>query len=131
MKIKYTFATETVEIEVDEAWGTVLIDFDRQEYNNDHAETRRHCSLEAYGENHGELVSAMDTAGSRFSQGLPDDVAEALEKLKPAHRELIQALFFEGMSNEEYAQRCGVTPGAISQRKVTALKKFKKIFSKT
>ena len=131
MKIKYTFATETVEIEVDEAWGTVLIDFDRQEYNNDHAETRRHCSLEAYGENHGELVSAMDTAGSRFSQGLPDDVAEALEQLKPAHRELIRALFFEGMSNEEYAQRCGVTPGAISQRKVTALKKFKKIFSKT
>ena len=131
MKIKYTFATETVEIEVDETWGTVLIDFDRQEYNNDHAETRRHCSLEAYGENHDELVSAMDTAGSRFSPDLPEDVAEALEQLKPAHRELIQALFFDGMSNEEYAKRCGVTPGAISQRKVTALKKFKKFFSKT
>ena len=131
MKIKYTFATETVEIEVDETWGTVLIDFDRQEYNNDHAETRRHCSLEAYGENHGELVSTMETVGSRFNPDLPDDVAEALEQLKPAHRELIQALFFDGMSNEEYAKRCGVTPGAISQRKVTALKKFKKIFSKT
>ena len=47
MKIKYEFATETVEIEVDETWGTVLVDLDRQEYNNDQSETRRHCSLEA------------------------------------------------------------------------------------
>lgn len=47
MKIKYEFANETVEIEVDEEWGNLLIDLDRQEYNNDHAETRRHCSLNA------------------------------------------------------------------------------------
>ena len=42
MKIKYAFADETVEIEVSEEWGNILIDLDRQEYNNDHAETRRH-----------------------------------------------------------------------------------------
>lgn len=47
MKIKYEFANETVEIEVDEEWGNLLIDLNRQEYNNDHAETRRHCSLNA------------------------------------------------------------------------------------
>ena len=47
MKIKYQFATETVEIEVTENWGNVIVDLDRQEYNNNHTETRRHCSLEA------------------------------------------------------------------------------------
>lgn len=47
MKIKYEFANETVEIEVDELWGNVLVDLDRQDYNIDHKETRRHCSLEA------------------------------------------------------------------------------------
>ena len=130
MKIKYEFATETVEIEVDEDWGTVLIDLDRQEYNNNHAETRRHCSLEAYGENHNELASDMDALGSLLGPDVPDDVAEALEQLKPEQRELIQALFFEGVSNEEYARRCGVTPGAISQRKATVLKKIKKFFQK-
>lgn len=36
MKIKYQFATETVEIEVSENWGNVIVDLDRQEYNNNH-----------------------------------------------------------------------------------------------
>lgn len=44
MKIKYQFATETVEIEVADDWGNLVIDLDRQEYNNDHTETRRHVS---------------------------------------------------------------------------------------
>lgn len=131
MKIKYEFATETVEIEVDDAWGTVLVDLDRQEYNNDHAETRRHCSLDAYGENHTELASEDASLAALLRQETTDAIEAALNQLKPAHRELIQALFFDGMSNEEYASRCGVTPGAISQRKATALKKLKKFFEKT
>ena len=46
MKITYTFATrETVEIEVDDAWGEILVALDRQEYNIDHTETRRHNHL--------------------------------------------------------------------------------------
>lgn len=45
MKIKYEFATETVEIEVSEDWGDVLVDLNRQEYNNNHKETRRHTTL--------------------------------------------------------------------------------------
>lgn len=44
MKIKYEFATETVEIEVTDAWGATIVDLDRQEYNIDNKETRRHCS---------------------------------------------------------------------------------------
>ena len=47
MKIKYQFATETVEIEVSDDWGNLVIDLDRQEYNNDHKENRRHVSLDA------------------------------------------------------------------------------------
>lgn len=47
MKIKYQFATETVEIEVADDWGNLVIDLDRQEYNNDHTETRRHVSYDA------------------------------------------------------------------------------------
>ena len=34
MKIKYQFATETVEIEVADDWGNLVIDLDRQEYND-------------------------------------------------------------------------------------------------
>ena len=45
MKIQYKFASETIEIEVSDEWGEILIDLDRQEYNNDHKETRRHSSI--------------------------------------------------------------------------------------
>ena len=46
MKIQYKFANESVEIEVSDEWGEILIDLDRQEYNKDHKETRRHYHLE-------------------------------------------------------------------------------------
>ena len=48
MKIKYEFVTGAVEVEVTDDWGTILVDLDRQEYNINHKETRRHCSLDAY-----------------------------------------------------------------------------------
>lgn len=47
MKIKYQFINESVEIDVSEGWGEILIDIDRQEYNINHKETRRHYSMEA------------------------------------------------------------------------------------
>lgn len=50
MKIQYKFATETVTIEVDDRWGELLVDLNRQEYNNDHKETRRHSSMDALAE---------------------------------------------------------------------------------
>ncbi len=48
MKIKYEFATETVEIEVSEKDANVIVELNRQEYNDNHRETRRHCSLDAF-----------------------------------------------------------------------------------
>ena len=45
MKVRYEFVNgEISEIEVDDNLGELLVDFDRQEYNNDHKETRRHTS---------------------------------------------------------------------------------------
>ena len=63
MKIRYEFVTgEFSEIEVDDSLGELLVDFDRQQYNNDHKETRRHVSLDGM-EYEGELfASVADTA---------------------------------------------------------------------
>ena len=36
MKIRYSFVNETISIDVPDDWGEILIDLDRQEYNNDH-----------------------------------------------------------------------------------------------
>ena len=44
---RYYFSNgETISIEIPDDWGEILIDLDRQEYNNDHKETRRHNSQE-------------------------------------------------------------------------------------
>lgn len=131
MKIKYAFANETVTIEVEDQWATVLVDLDRQEYNIDQKETRRHCSLEAYDLDHNLLASDEDIACDFIQKADKQELHAAIGQLKPAHRDLVYALFFDGVSNEEYARRCGVTPGAITQRKNTALKKLKKILEKT
>lgn len=45
MKIKYQFANESIEIEVSDDWGNILIGLDRLEYNVNQKETRRHVSL--------------------------------------------------------------------------------------
>ena len=52
---RYHFSNgETISVEIPDDWGEILIDLDRQEYNNDHKETRRHFSLE------GKVYEGMD-----------------------------------------------------------------------
>lgn len=59
MQISYEFVTgEISEIEVDESLGE-LLDFDRQQYNNDHKETRRHVSLDSM-DYEGELFASAE-----------------------------------------------------------------------
>ncbi len=87
MKIKYEFVNETIEIEVDEAWASVMLDLDRQEYNVNHKETRRHCSLDAL--NLDETLIPSDTAD------IPDNLEQRLHirstlaKLEPRQRYLL------------------------------------------
>jgi RNA polymerase sigma factor (sigma-70 family) len=128
MKIRYQFVNEAMDIEVEESWGSLLVDLDRSEYNNNQTETRRHISL-----------SGLSFEGRFFSQE-DDDLAalftddseeqklkKAITLLKPKQQELINAIYLEGMSVSEYALKEGVSQPAISQRLDTALKNLKKL----
>lgn len=55
---------------------------------------------------------------------------KALEMLKPEEYELIYALFFEGMTEREYAKRIGSAPMTIHNRKVRIQGKLKKLMEK-
>ena len=73
MKITYEFVTgEVSEVEVDERLGGMLLDLDRQQYNNDQKETRRHFSL-----------NGLDYEGDLFAEGF-SIVAEGLRGLAKA-----------------------------------------------
>ena len=128
MKIQYKFATETISIDVPDDWGEILIDLDRQEYNNDHKETRRHYSLE------GKVYEGMDYAvedpGLEALFAGPTDeerLRAAIQKLAPDQQAMIRAIYFEGVSVNDYAARMGVTQSAISHRLQTVRKKLKKL----
>lgn len=125
---RYHFSNgETVFIEIPDDWGEILIDLDRQEYNNNHKETRRHYSLE------GKVYEGMDYAvedpGLEALFAGPTDeerLRAAIQKLDPDQQAMIRAIYFEGVSVNDYAARMGVTQSAISHRLQTVKKKLKK-----
>lgn len=59
-----------------------------------------------------------------------DRVQEALTYLTEKERELISALFFQEMTEREYAQRIGVSQPAVHKQKNRILEKLKKFLEK-
>lgn len=129
MKITYKFVTgEVTEVEVSEEIGAVIIDLDRQEYNNEHKETRRHYSLE--GKVYEGMDYAVEDSGLEALFAGPTDeerLHAAIRQLSPDQQEMVQAIFFENVSVNDYAARMGVTQSAISHRLQTVKKKLKKL----
>lgn len=126
---RYHFSNgETISIDVSDDWGEILIDLDRQEYNNNHKETRRHYSLE------GKVYEGMDYAAEdsgleTLFAGPTDEerLRTAIRQLSRDQQEMVQAIFFENVSVNDYAARMGVTQSAISHRLQTVKKKLKKL----
>lgn len=128
MKIRYEFVNgEVSEIEVDDSLGELLVDFDRQQYNNDHRETRRHISLDGM-DYEGELfVSAEDTEGELLRREDTARLMEAMEALSPSQRELALKVYFNGKSVTSIAAEEGVDKSAISHRLERIHKKLKNL----
>jgi len=128
MKISYEFVTgEISEVEVDEGLGELLLDFDRQQYNNDHKETRRHVSLDSM-DYEGELfASAEDTEGEAERREDMARLFSAMAALSPAQRELVEKVYFEERSFVSIAREEGVGESAIRDRMKRIHKKLEKI----
>ena len=126
---RYHFSNgEIISVEIPDDCGEILIDMDRQEYNNNHKETRRHYSLE------GKVYEGMDYAAEdsgleALFAGPTDEerLRAAIQKLAPDQQAMIRAIYFNGISVNDYAARMGVTQSAISHRLQTVKKKLKKL----
>lgn len=128
MKYLYETNTEAVEIEVDEQWVNVLIDLDRQEYNVNHKETRRHCSLDLYNRDGYEIPSNNLTVLQEvLLTNEIENLYKALRKLNPRQRRLVEQHYLCDVSQTELAEQEGITPQAVHQSIDRALKKLKKI----
>ena len=128
MKIKYEFATETVEIEVTEEWANILIDLDRQEYNIDHKETRRHCSLDALNLDETLLPSSEDVMQDVIAAEDRERLHLAIAELTPDQQELIRRIVFNNERVTDIAAEQGVSKAAITRRMNRIYASLKKFF---
>ena len=128
MKITYEFVTgEVSEVEVEDHLGGILLDLDRQQYNNNQKETRRHVSLNGMDYEGEMFVSAENTEGEVERRENMARLISAMEVLSPAQRELVEKVYFEERSFASIAREEGVGESAIRDRMKRIHKKLEKI----
>ena len=128
VKIMYRFADGHVEeLKVEKEVAETLRELDRQEYNDNHRETRRHVTFDCTEEK--SWLAVDDQRLSRLLDGPPDEIRlrVAINQLEQHHRDLIIAIFYRGIKIVEYARLSGVSQSAISQQLSNAIKKLKKL----
>ena len=127
MKITYEFVTgEVSEVEVDERLGGMLLDLDRQQYNNDQKETRRHFSLDGTDYEGEQFASAEDTEREAVRREDMARLYSAMEVLSPSQRELVEKVYFEERKITDIAREEGVSKQSVHERVQRALKKLEK-----
>ena len=104
----------------------------RQKYIDERSRDNKDISYDSLttDEFNGEDI-LVDDGESVEDQAVRNVTAEEIRfiisLLKPADQELVQAMFFEGLSERQYAEKCGVNRNAIHKRKVRILEELKKL----
>ncbi len=132
MKYTYRFASgESVGIEVSAELEALLKNEDRLEYNNDHANTRRHVHLDTGMDGGADWLAVEDAELHAVFEGEGDSARlhKALDKIRPEQRALIHALYLseKPVSQAEYAARLGITEKSVKQNAWRAREKIKEI----
>ena len=119
-----------------------LLEVSKEHYKDFYRAKEREAYLKKLNAKYGLLsIDAFDNEddnGTDYIQAKTEDVAETvthllmLDKLRlvipmlsDIEQELIQALFFKGLTEREYAKECGVSQVAIHKRKNRILAKLK------
>ncbi|HBF7768569.1 sigma-70 family RNA polymerase sigma factor [Clostridioides difficile] len=89
-------------------------------------------SLEAFEDNDDSRIDfiadeAVNVEESIIHKMMLDKLKSALNLLSESEQALIQAMFFEGLSERELAKKEGVNHNAVHKRKIRILTKLKKI----
>lgn len=125
MEIKYTFVNgEEISISVYGDFEKIILDLDRNLYNNNHTETRRHISLDAFEEDKTMLRdTGLDLENQVLNRADSKTLYKAISKLKPYEQELIHNLYLRDHPaiQKDYAKKLGISH-AIMRKRVERLK---------
>ena len=124
-----------------------LIEVEKNVYVAYYKMDRRERYLEERDKDNGVVsYNTIDSQGIDGESGLQDVVTETMETialanelrnqlhrciaaLPKAERELIHAIYFEGMTEAEYASKSNMTQSGISRRRKKTLSKLKKLLN--
>ena len=127
MKIKYEFVTgETVEIEVSDEWGEILVELGNEEKRNNHTETRRHYKLDVQRDDSECLEDSGLSTEDNVAVRRILDVAENVLTKKQFNA--FEKVCIEKYTEREYAKQAGVSHQAVDQQVAAAKKKIRKYF---
>ena len=120
----YEFTTENKEIEISEEWMKVLEELDREEYNNEHAETRRHTSY-----SNGDDGEWMTSKGNETDLIDKIEAGRLLSKAKEVLTEIQLSVFIavavEGHTFSSFARKQGITKQSAREYYYSAVRKLR------
>ncbi|NTW70645.1 MAG: sigma-70 family RNA polymerase sigma factor [Eubacteriaceae bacterium] len=113
-----------------EAWLWLVISEgeNRLEENNTQTETRRHYSYSDQNDKFDTLISEYDVLDNLLDAFEKETVREAIRSLEPQQQELIQDIYYRGLSMADVARRDGVNKSSITKRMDRILKRLKENF---
>ena len=121
----YEFATGNKEIEISEEWMKVLEELDREAYNNDHAETRRHTSY-CYGDD-GEWMTSKEDETALIDKIEAGKLLEAAKGcLSEKQLEVFVAITAKDHTFSSYAKESGMTKQFVRKLYIKAVRNLKR-----
>jgi len=126
MKIRYDFVNgETKEIEIDEKLYNEIRELDRQLYNNNQSERRRHCSADALFDDY-DYELPDDTPDVEETTFRLDEFEKLIAPLNKDQKDLARRVFFHGELAVDIAAEQGVGKTAIANRLTRIYEQIKK-----
>lgn len=128
MKIEYRFVTgEKVTAEISDEFKDVVIKLDKEEYNCNRKETRRHKSLSLSDKCIENMSISSDICDDVFKNIDKEKLHNAISLLKPDEQKLINKIYLNKskLSISDYAKLANVSQNAIKQRLKRIRKKLK------
>lgn len=130
MHVKLHLTTGIKQLTVTEAKGKEIIELNRVEYNDNHRETRRHVSLEAY-DPYGSLVQDdADPLQEVIKKEEVEQLHHSISQLNTEQQKLLMKKFWDEVKQTNIAKDEGISKMAITKRLQTIYRRLKKILEK-
>ena len=134
--IRYEFITEEiVEIEISDEWGEKLKSVKREQWKLDKREERHSVNFADLDGKEEYFTDSKDDPFARIEEERYRDykadherrIVKAFSELSVSQRELLKALYEDGMTETEYASKLGISQAAVARRLNRIKRKLEKL----